>query len=70
MRNNIATKLGQILDNTLFVILAFTGIYDLRTVSKIFLTTTIIEFVLDYVDTWVVYVGVSMLKKDLLLGKN
>lgn len=70
MRNNIATKLGQILDNAIFVTLAFMGIYDLRTLMNIYLTTTIIEFALDYVDTWVVYVGVGMLKKESLLDKN
>lgn len=69
MRNNIATKLGQILDNFVFVSLAFVGIYDFKTLLNIYLTTTVIEFALDYVDTWVVYVGVNMLKKDIL-GKN
>lgn len=70
MRNNIATKSGQILDNFVFVTLAFVGVYDLRTLLNIYLTTTIIEFGLDYIDTWVVYVGTNILKKDLLCDKS
>lgn len=70
MRNNIATKLGQILDNLVFVTIAFAGVYDLKTLIDIYITTTIIEFALDYVDTWVVYAGVSMLKKDLAIARN
>ncbi|MGJ8454069.1 queuosine precursor transporter [Pseudothermotoga sp. U03pept] len=66
MRNNIATKLGQITDNLIFVSVAFFGVYDLKTLLNIYITTTVVEFVLDYIDTWIVYVGVSMLKKDIV----
>ncbi len=69
MRNNIATKLGQIVDNFIFVSLAFIGIYDFKTLLNIYLTTTVVEFGLDYIDTWVVYVCVSMLKKDSQVAK-
>ncbi|MEJ5258253.1 MAG: queuosine precursor transporter [Fervidobacterium sp.] len=64
LRNNAATKIGQILDNLIFVTIAFVGLVDLRTYFQIFLTTTIVEFLLDYIDTWVVYVGVKFLRDD------
>ncbi|ODN30712.1 queuosine precursor transporter [Fervidobacterium thailandense] len=63
-RNNLATKVGQIVDNLVFVTIAFLGLVDFRTYLSIFLTTTLVEFVLDYVDTWVVYVGVRFLKAE------
>lgn len=62
MRNNVATKLGQIADNLIFVTIAFLGLVDLKTYFQIFITTTIVEFFLDYIDTWIVYLGVRFLK--------
>lgn len=64
MRNNVATKLGQIADNLIFVTIAFLGLVDLKTYFQIFITTTIVEFFLDYIDTWIVYLGVKFLKED------
>ncbi len=64
MRNNVATKLGQIADNLMFVTIAFLGLVDLKTFFQIFITTTIVEFFLDYVDTWIVYLGVKFLKDE------
>jgi len=37
---------------------------DWTTYFQIFLTTTLMEIALDYVDTWVVYVGIKFLKDD------
>lgn len=65
LRNNLATKIGQIVDNLLFVTIAFLGLVDFRTYLSIFLTTTLVEFALDYVDTWIVYAGVQFLKDEL-----
>jgi len=64
MRNNASTKIGQIVDNMIFVTIAFAGLVDWTTYFQIFLTTTLIEIALDYVDTWVVYVGIKFLKDD------
>ncbi|MGC8820909.1 MAG: queuosine precursor transporter [Fervidobacterium sp.] len=64
MRNNAATKLGQIIDNLIFVTIAFVGLVDMKTYFQIFLTTTVVEFFLDYVDTWIVYLGVRFLKNE------
>lgn len=63
-RNNLSTKLGQIADNFIFVTIAFLGLVDFKTYLQIFITTTIVEFFLDYVDTWIVYVGVKLLKDE------
>ncbi|MEN3042191.1 MAG: queuosine precursor transporter [Fervidobacterium sp.] len=64
MRNNLATKLGQIVDNLIFVTIAFFGLVDLKTYLQIFFTTTVFEFFLDYIDTWIVYLGVNFVKQD------
>ena len=64
MRNNASTKIGQIVDNMIFVTIAFAGLVDWTTYFQIFLTTTLMEIALDYVDTWVVYVGIKFLKND------
>ncbi|HOV54454.1 MAG TPA: queuosine precursor transporter [Fervidobacterium sp.] len=64
MRNNASTKIGQIVDNMIFVTIAFAGLVDWTTYFQIFLTTTLMEIALDYVDTWVVYVGIKFLKDD------
>jgi len=62
VRNNAATKLGQILDNLIFVFGAYFLILPVNVIWTIWLTTSIVEFILDYADTWVVYVLVKMLK--------
>lgn len=64
MRNNASTKIGQIVDNMIFVTIAFAGLVDWATYFQIFLTTTLIELALDYIDTWVVYIGIKFLKDD------
>jgi len=63
-RNNAATKIGQIIDNLIFVTIAFLGLVDFKTYTQIFLTTTVVEFFLDYIDTWVVYIGVNFLNDE------
>jgi len=64
MRNNVSTKIGQIIDNMIFVTIAFAGLVDWKTYFQIFFTTTLIEMALDYVDTWVVYIGIKFLRDD------
>lgn len=64
-RNNVATKIGQIADNLIFVTIAFLGIVDFKTYLQIFVTTTAVEFFLDYIDTWIVYFGVKLLKDEI-----
>ncbi|MEM4396382.1 MAG: queuosine precursor transporter [Candidatus Woesearchaeota archaeon] len=63
-RNNFSTKVAQIIDNFIFVTVAFFGIVDFFVYLQIFITTTIVEFLLDYLDTWIVYLGVRILKKN------
>ena len=70
LRNNAATKIGQIVDNLIFVTIAFVGLVDLKTYFHIFLTTTLVEFALDYIDTWVVYVGVRYLNQPKIVSQE
>ena len=51
-------------NNMIFVTIAFAGLVDWKTYFQIFFTTTLIEMALDYVDTWVVYIGIKFLRDD------
>jgi len=64
LRNNVATKIGQIVDNLIFCVLVFVGILEFKVILFVVLTTTFVEFLLDYADTWAVYVGVKLLRAE------
>lgn len=64
LRNNVATKLGQLVDNIVFVTIAFAGRVAPMTLVGVLVSTTVVEFILDYLDTWIVYVGVRLLRYE------
>ena len=55
LRNNIATIISNCLENYLFTIFAFIGIYDLKTILSIATTTTILEIIIAICDTPFLY---------------
>lgn len=57
VRNNIATIISNCLENYLFTIFAFIGIYDLRTIFSIATTTTILEIIIAICDTPFLYLS-------------
>lgn len=57
MRNNIATIISNCLENYLFTIFAFIGIYDLKTILSIATTTTILEIIIAIFDTPFLYLS-------------
>ena len=57
LRNNVATITINCLENFLFVILAFIGIYDIKLMLEIALTTCIAEVIIGLCDTPFVYLA-------------
>lgn len=57
VRNNIATIISNCLENYLFTIFAFIGIYDLKTIFAIATTTTILEIMIAICDTPFLYLS-------------
>lgn len=57
IRNNIATIISNCLENYLFTIFAFIGIYDLKTIFTIATTTTILEIIIAICDTPFLYLS-------------
>lgn len=57
VRNNIATIISNCLENYLFTIFAFIGIYDLKTILAIATTTTILEIIIAICDTPFLYLS-------------
>ena len=57
LRNNVATITINCLENFLFVILAFMGIYDINLMLEIALTTCIAEVIIGLCDTPFIYLA-------------
>ena len=57
LRNNIATIISNCLENYLFTIFAFIGIYDIKTILFIATTTTILEIIIAICDTPFLYLS-------------
>ena len=57
VRNNIATIVSNCLENYFFTVLAFAGIYDLKTIFSIATTTTILEIIIAISDTPFLYIS-------------
>lgn len=57
VRNNIATIISNCLENYLFTLFAFIGIYDIGTILSIATTTTILEIIIAICDTPFLYLS-------------
>lgn len=57
VRNNIATIICNCLENYLFTLFAFIGIYDIKTILAIATTTTILEIIIAICDTPFLYIS-------------
>ena len=57
LRNNIATILCNCLENFGFIFLAFVGIYDIKTILTIAVSTSIIEAIVAICDTPFLYIA-------------
>lgn len=64
LRNNIATILCNCLENFFFMIMAFLGIYDLKTVIIMALSTSVIEIIAGVCDTPFLYIATRWKNKE------
>jgi len=57
LRNNASTMVSQILDTGVFVTLAFWGLYPLKVLGEIFLTTYLLKWIVALLDTPCLYLA-------------
>ncbi len=55
LRNNLSTITSQLIDNVVFTLIAFTGIYSWQVIFEIFITSYILKMVVAFFDTPFVY---------------
>lgn len=65
LRNNVATIVSQCIENFLFYIIAFLGIYPMADIVSMTITCCIIEIVVALMDTPFLYWAVSGKKEEL-----
>lgn len=69
VRNNGSTLISQIVNTLLFTLFAFYGVYDIKTLISIFLSSYVIFIVTSLLDTPVVYIArhihESKMKKEM-----
>jgi len=63
LRNNASTFFSQILANCIFLSIAFLGTIPLENWMSLFITNLIARFALAFLDTPIVYAGVSAVKR-------
>lgn len=64
LRNNLATSLSQCIENWLFYIIAFYGLYSMSDIAMMTLTCCLIEVVVAVLDTPFVYLAVRKVKNS------
>ena len=57
LRNNVATIVSNVSENYLFILLAFTGIYDFKTMIIIASSISIVEIIIALLDTPFIYLS-------------
>ncbi len=55
LRNNVSTMVSQLLDNSIFTLMAFWGVFSADIIWQIFATTYVMKWVVAILDTPVIY---------------
>ena len=63
IRNNLSTYVSQLIDSTVFVLIAFWGVFETAVMWEIFITTYFLKFIVAAADTPFVYWGKRIFKK-------
>lgn len=63
LRNGMSTMVSQLMDNAIFTVVAFVGIFPLSYLFDIFVTSCVLRGVISIIDTPFVYWSVSIKKK-------
>jgi hypothetical protein len=60
LRNNLSTMLSQLIDNTVFTLVAFVGVFSWDIIAQIFLVSIVMKVVVAMFDTPFVYWAQSL----------
>lgn len=63
IRNNLSTFVSQFIDSTVFVLIAFWGVFESAMMWEIFITTYFLKFIVAAADTPFIYWGKKIFKK-------
>lgn len=66
IRNNASTMVSQLIDNALFTLIAFYGVYPKEVLIEIFLTTYLMKFLVAVCDTPFVYIAHYLKRKNMI----
>ena len=62
LRNNLSTITSQLLDNVIFTLIAFVGVFSWEIIGQIFLTSLILKIIVAIFDTPYLYLSRKMIK--------
>lgn len=62
LRNNLSTMVSQLIDSSVFVLIAFYGVFEIPLLLEIFITTYLLKFVVAAADTPFIYWGKQIFK--------
>ncbi len=66
IRNNGSTMISQLVDNILFTLMAFTGVFSFEIMFEIFLSTYILKWIVALLDTPFLYIATKMSPKETI----
>lgn len=64
LRNNVSTSLSQLVDTTIFIVIAFEGVVPISTIFMMIGTQYLFKFIVALLDTPLVYLLVYMCRHD------
>jgi len=64
LRNNLSTLTSQLLDNTIFTLIAFVGFYESEVIVQIFITSLILKYMVAVFDTPFIYLARLFKRKE------
>ena len=66
LRNNASTMVSQLIDTTIFTLIAFGGVYPQEVLIEIGITTYFFKWIVAALDTPFIYLAVTMKKRGLI----
>ena len=69
LRNNLSTMVSQLFDSSVFVVIAFYGVFEPSVLWEIFITTYLLKWIVAVVDTPFIYWAKAIFKKNKFLLK-
>lgn len=63
LRNGMSTMVSQLMDNAIFTVIAFVGVFPARYMLQIFITSCILRTAISIIDTPFIYWSVAIKKK-------